>query len=119
MLPPDQQLICVCLDAFVVGGLRFKEYFQHFFLEPFVDRIEISDIQPADLESGLECVIDATLRLGFLPKLRILLEKMALDLSEDVSISVQPKPVPVSPQVPNNPALEQNEVRAFIDIEVS
>ena len=103
----------------LVGGLRFKEYFQHFFLEPFVDRIEISDIQPADLESGLECVIDATLRLGFLPKLRILLEKMALDLSEDVSISVQPKPVPVSPQVPNNPALEQNEVRAFIDIEVS
>ena len=44
---------------------------------------------------------------------------MALDLSEDVSIFVQPKPVPVSPQVPNNPALEQNEVRAFIDIEVS
>jgi hypothetical protein len=44
---------------------------------------------------------------------------MALDLSEEVSISVQPKPVPVSPQVPNNPALEQDEVRAFIDIEVS
>jgi len=74
--------------------------------------------QPAELESGIECVIDATLRLGFLPKLRILLEKMALDITDDVSISVQPKPV-VSPQVPNNPAIEQNEVRAFIDLEVS
>ena len=118
VLPPDQQLICVCLDACAVGGLRFREYFQHFYLEPFVDRIEISDIQPAELESGIECVIDATLRLGFLPKLRILLEKMALDITDDVSISVQPKPV-VSPQVPNNPALEDDEVRAFIDLEVS
>ena len=119
VLPPDQQLICVCLDAFAVGGLRFKEYFQHFFLEPFVDRIEISDIQPADLESGIECVIDATLRLGFLPKLRILLKKMTLDLTDDVTIFVQPKPVAVSPAVPNNPAVEQDEVRAFIDLEVS
>jgi hypothetical protein len=119
VLPPDQQLICVCLDAFLVGGLRFKEYFQHFFLEPFVDRIEISDIQPPDLESGLECVIDTTLRLGFLPQLRILLDKMSLELTDDVTIDVQPKPVPVSPQVPNNPAIEQDEVRAFIDLEVS
>ena len=119
VLPPGQRLICVCLDASLTGGFRFKEYFQHFFLEPFVDRIEISDIQPPDLESGLECVIDATLRLSFLPKLRILLEKMALDITDDVSISVQPKPVPVSAQVPNNPALEENEVRAFIDLEVS
>jgi hypothetical protein len=53
VLPPDQQLICVCLDASAVGGLRFKQYFQHFFLEPFVDRIEISDIQPADLIADL------------------------------------------------------------------
>ena len=119
VLPPDQQLICVCLDVCAVGGLRFREYFQHFYLEPFVDRIEISDIEPADLESGLECVIDATLRLGFLPKLRILLEKMALDITDDVTISVQPKPVAVSPAVPNNPAIEQDEVRAFIDLEVS
>jgi hypothetical protein len=121
VLPTDQQLICVCLDAFVVGGLRFKQYFQHFFLEPFVDRIEIQDIQPASLESGLECVIDATLRLGFLPKLRFLLDTMTLNLVNDVklSLSVLPKPVPTSPQVPNNPALEQNEVRAFIDVEVS
>jgi hypothetical protein len=116
---PAQQLICVCLDAFAVGGVRFKEYFQHFFLEPFVERIEISDIQPPDLESGIECVLDATLRLGFLPKLRILLEKMALDITDDVTIFVQPKPVPVSPQVLHNPALEQDEVRAFIDLEVS
>jgi hypothetical protein len=44
---------------------------------------------------------------------------MALDITDDVSIDVQPKPVPVSADVPNNPALEQNEVRAFIDLEVS
>jgi hypothetical protein len=121
VLPPDQQLICVCLDASAVGGLRFKQYFQHFFLEPFVDRIEISDIQPANLESGLECVIDATLRLGFLPKLRFLLDTLSLNLTKEVllSLSVLPKPVATSPQVPNNPALEQNEVRAFIDVEVS
>ena len=62
--------------------------------------------------------IDVTLRLGFLPKLRILLEKMALDIAEDIAINVQPKPA-VSPQIPNNPAVEGDEVKAFIDLEVS
>ena len=119
VLPPGQRLICVCLNAALTGSLRFKEYFQHFFLEPVVDRLEITDIQPPDLESGLECIIDATLRLSFLPQLRFLLEKLTLDLTDDVAINVQPKPVPVSAQVPNNPALENNEVRAFIDVEVS
>ena len=119
MLPPGQRLICVCLDAALTGGFRFKEYFQHFFLEPVVDRLEITDIQPPDLESGLECLIDATLRLSFLPQLRFLLEKIALDITDDVSIDVQPKPVPISAEVPNNPALEEHEVRAFIDVEVS
>ena len=84
--------------------------------EPFVDRIEISppDRRPRERHRFQHC---ATLRLGFLPKLRILLEKMALDITDDVSISVQPKPVAVTPQVPNNPAVGV-EVRAFIDLEV-
>jgi hypothetical protein len=115
---PAGKLICVCLDASAVGGARFREYWQQWYLEPFVDRIEISEIRPEELENGIECVIDATLRLGFLPQLRILLEKMTLDLTEQIAISVQPKPAQ-SPQVPNNPAIEGDEVRAFIDLEVS
>jgi hypothetical protein len=114
---PTQQLICICLDAFLVGGVRFREYFQEFYFEPFADRVEISDIRPDELESGIECVVDATLRLGFLPKLRILLKTLSLDLTDDVTIEVQPKPV-LPPEVPNNPAIEEDEVRAFIDLEL-
>lgn len=117
ILPADR-LLCVCLDASAVGGLRFREYWQQWYLEPFIDRIEITDIRPENLESGIECLIDATLRLGFLPQLRILLEKMTLDITEDVAIDVFPKPVQ-SPQVPNNPAVEGDEVKAFVELEVS
>ena len=115
---PAGRLLCVCLSASAVGGLRFREYWQQWYLEPFIDRIEITDIQPQELENAIECVIDVTLRLGFLPKLRILLEKMALDIAEDIAINVQPKPAQ-SPQIPNNPAVEGDEVKAFIDLEVS
>ena len=119
VLPPGQRLICVCLDASLVGGFRFKEYFQHFFLEPVVDRIEISDIQPPDLESGLECLIDATLRFELPAEAPHPARQVCARPHRRRLDFVQPKPVPVSPQVPNNPALEQNEVRAFIDVEVS
>jgi hypothetical protein len=117
ILPADK-LNCICLDASVVGCVRFRKYWQQWYLEPFVDRIEITDIRPEDLEDSIECVIDTTLRLGFLPQLRILLEKMTLDITKDIAIDVQPKPVQ-SPQVPNNPAVEGDEVKAFIDLEVS
>ena len=115
---PAERLQCICLSASAIGGLRFREYWQQWYLEPFVDQIEITDISPEALEGGLECLISTTLRLGFLPQLRILLEKMALDITDDIAINVQPKPA-VSPQIPNNPALEGDEVKAFIDVEVS
>jgi hypothetical protein len=115
---PADRLLCICLNASVVGGIRFREYWQQWYLEPFIDRIEITEIRPEELENGIECILDATLRLGFLPQLRILLDKMTLELTEDISIDVQPKPVQ-SPQVPNNPAVEGDEVKAFVDMDVS
>jgi hypothetical protein len=115
---PCDRLLCVCLDASAVGGMRFREYWQQWYLEPFIDRIEITDIRPEELESALECVIDTTLRLGFLPQLRFLLEKMTLNLTKSIAIDVQPKPVQ-PPEVPNNPAIENDDIKAFIDLEVS
>ena len=115
---PADRLLCTCLDAFAVGGLRFREYWQQWYLEPFIDRIEIAEIRPEDLENGIECIIGTTFRLGFLPRLRVLLEDLTFNLTEQISLSLQPKPAGSS-QIPNNPAVESDELKAFIDVDIS
>jgi hypothetical protein len=115
---PADRLLCTCLDAFAVGGVRFAPYWQQWYLEPFVDRIEITEIRPEDLEAGVECIVDTTLRLGLVPKLRILLGDLTFELTKQISISLQPKPVAESPQIPKNPAVEADELKAFIDLDI-
>lgn len=116
---PADRLVCACLDAFAVGGVRFREYWQQWYLEPFLDRIEIADIRPENLEMGIECLVDTTFRLSLLPRLRILLADLTFELTKQVSISLQPKPVAESPHIPKNPAVERDELKLFIDLGIS
>lgn len=114
---PTRGLICVCLDVFAIGGVRIRTYNGKPYLEPFLDRIEIVDIRPEELEYALECYVEMMLKLGVLPKLRILLERAPLEIMKDV-VSVKVAPTPVSAAVPNNPAIEDDRLKAFIDLEV-
>jgi len=113
---PTRQLICFCLDVFAVGGVRTRYYDGRPYLEPFVDTVEIVDIKPPGLENTLECYVFLLLKLAVLPGLRMLLEVAPLRLMENVSVVL--KPTPPSGTVPNNPAVESDELRAFVDVEV-
>jgi hypothetical protein len=113
---PTGELVCFCLGAFAIAGVRIKAYSGKNYLEPFLDRLEIVDVKPDGLESGLECYISTVLRLSLLPQLRILLESFTLELLADVSVAI--KPTPTSAAVPNNPAIEQNQLKAFATVEV-
>lgn len=117
---PTRQLLCFCVEAFAVGGVRIATYNGRPYLEPFVDQIEIVDIKPTELENNLECYIGLVLKLSVLPGLRILLQHAPLNLTQGATdLFPQPtnvvlSPVPASGVVPNNPAVEDDQLKVFI-----
>ncbi|MFN0104846.1 MAG: hypothetical protein ACKV2U_22530 [Bryobacteraceae bacterium] len=121
---PARQLQCFCLSAFAVGGVRIATYDGKPYLEPFLDGIEIVDIEPKGLENSMECYITLLLRLVVLPGLRILLQHAPLNLTQGATdLFPQPtnvviSPMPTSAALPNNPAIEDDRLKAFIHVEV-
>jgi hypothetical protein len=121
---PTRQLTCFCLDAYATGGIRIATYHGKPYLEPFLDGFEIVDIRPVDLENGLECYISLMIKLAVLPGLRMLLERLPLNLTQGATdLFPQPtnviiSPMPVSASLPNNPSIEKNLLNVFIKAEV-
>jgi hypothetical protein len=114
---PFRALTCFCLEAFVTGGMRITEYWGKPWLEPYVDGVEIVDIEPERLENSIECYLKTLLRLVVLPKLRILLEHAPFHIMKLASVTLSPTPAPA--RVANNPAIEDDQVKAFIDVKVA
>ena len=121
---PTGQLICFCLRAFVVGRMVIRNYYGKPYLEMQLVGFEIVDIQPAELESGLECYARTMIRLAVLPQLRILLEQTVLDfksyldnLKKSVFVKIAPTAAPAV--VAHNPAVEEDQVKLFLQVEVS
>jgi hypothetical protein len=96
--------------------VRIRQYWGKPWLEPFLEGVEIVDIQPANLEDSLECYIKMLLKLVVLPKLRILLEHEAFDIMQLAEVTLTP--TPTSASLPNNPAIEKDQLKAFINVEV-
>ena len=122
---PTRQLHCFCLEAYVHGGVRIATHHGKPYLEPFLDGFEIVDIEPKGLENSLECYLGLLMRLVVLPGLRILLEHAPLNLTQGAT-DLFPQPtnvtlsaVPVSASVPNNPAIEDDQLKVFIHAEVN
>ena len=115
---PFRELRCVCLDAFVTGGARIRTYNGKPYLEPFLDGFEIVDIKPQQLEDALECYVKLILKLSVLPGLRVLLEMTPLDIIKD-KVHLSLVPMPTGAALPNNPAIEDDLLKAFIKVEVN
>jgi hypothetical protein len=122
----SQEFICVCLEVYAVfhfdlgtiGGGDVT------YLKPRLDGLELVQIEEP-LESLVECYVRTVLRLGVFPQLSAQLGKLVLDITRmleenDITIDQQVslRPTAVSPAVPNNPAIEENELRVFIDLVV-
>lgn len=114
---PFRELQCFCLDAYVTGGVRIRTYGGKPYLEPFLTGFEIVDIKPDGLESALECYIKLVLELSVLPGLRILLEAASFDLIKD-KVKLVISAMPTSAALPNNPAIEDDQLKAFAKVEV-
>ncbi len=106
------------------GGVRIVSYGGKPYLEPFLDGFEIVDIKPVELEDSLECYLSLLLRLSVLPGLRFLLQHAPLNLTQGATdlfpkpTNVVLSPMPVSAALPNSPAIEDDQLKAFIKAEV-
>jgi hypothetical protein len=125
---PTRKLICFCLEVFATGHFEWGTVpgSQEQWLKPKLDGIEIVDIQPNDMENAIECYIATILRLGILPQLMIPMSKMVLDVAAqvkkwglDLGKQVKLQPAAVPGDIPNNPAVEEDQLRVFIDLVIS
>lgn len=125
---PTRELLCFCLEVFVSGHFEWGSVAgsKQQWLKPRVDKVEIVDIAPVPMENAIECYVMTMLRLGILPRLMVPMEKLILDITAMLQqqgltvgqqITLQPAAVPGD--VPNNPAVEEDQIKAFINLSVT
>ena len=110
---PAKRLMCFCLEVYAVGHIETTQVGNKHVFAPKLDSIEIVDLCPEGLENSIECYMELVLKLGLLPRIRVALEKIVLDQLKIVNIEVKP-----TPGLPNNPAIEKDELKVFINMEV-
>ncbi|MGI0006058.1 MAG: hypothetical protein ACREAO_02960 [Nitrososphaera sp.] len=114
-LPPSK-MECFCLDLFATAGCRITGTPGAQVIRPKVDGIEIVDLKPEGLENAIECYALLALNQGILPPLGASISQLAFgvfDLPEDKG-EIQ---VSASTAVPNNPAIEDNQLKAFVNLD--
>jgi hypothetical protein len=127
---PSATVICSCLDVFGVGHFEWGAVagFPGQFLKTRLDNLEIVDLvtnPPSNLEDMLECYLRTVLRLGVLPQLIVPMQNLVLDITRmlqnngtTIGQHVSVVPAPVSASVPNNPAVENDQLKVFFNLKV-
>jgi hypothetical protein len=113
---PTRELDCFCLDLFATGGAKITGAVGNQLISPFVDGIDIVDLKPDALKNMIECYALLALNQGILPGIGQVVSKMAFTLfplpSNLGSILLS-----ASTAVPNNPAIEDDQLKAFINLD--
>lgn len=114
---PTRKLECFCLEADLVAGADFfgPAGDQHF--RGILGGLEIVDLAPQGMEDAIECYAKVVAIFGLLPKLSVPVIRFTTELLGLVALAIEP--TPSSPDVPNNPALEDDSIKLFIDLTAS
>jgi hypothetical protein len=114
IVPPTRHLLCFCLDVYVVAHVELETIFGKPALVGKVDTVDIVDIKPDDLEESLNCYLRTTFEVLLKEKLAISIDKLALSFPVfGGAFSIAPTP---NPPIPNNPAIEDNQIKEFISV---
>lgn len=113
---PFTNIDCFCLDVVAVGRLKRRpQSREHEPNEEYLcielTGIEIVDIEPEGMENSLECLLYLVLNFGVLPRLRMMIADLRFG---KVPLSVIMSPV--SDDLPNNPAVENDRLFVFLDL---
>jgi hypothetical protein len=111
------KLECFCLEVFVVGHFERAFILGREVLLGKVDGVEIVDIKPDQLENSIECYIKTAVTLTLRQKLAIPLATffVSFPLFGMGTVTLSPTP---NPPVPNNPAIEEDQLKVFINMTV-
>jgi hypothetical protein len=111
------KLNCFCIDVFVVGHIERALIAGKESLLGKVDDMDIVEIKPDPLEQNLICYLKTAVNVILREKLTIAIEKLFLSfpLFGLATITLSPTP---NPPVPNNPAIEDDQLKVFINMKV-
>jgi hypothetical protein len=110
---PTRQLDCFCVDLFLVGGLDFIGPASGQHVQGKVFGLELVDIKPDGLENSIECYLRVLAQLVLLPQLSVPVIQLTKDVMGLASITLSPT-LP-APALPNNPAIEDDRLKIFLD----
>jgi hypothetical protein len=113
---PTRELECFCLDLFVICHIEMVGPIGSQMLRPVLDGLELVDIKPDGLENSLECYLKMLMQFVILPKLSIALQKWIFEIPNLFSLAFSATPAPA--EVPFNPAIEDDKLKVFVDLEV-
>jgi hypothetical protein len=107
-------ILCFCLDLFATLHVEREGSASDPMIALRLDNLEVVDVKPDGLESAVECFLRAMLIMGVLPKVKLALDSLILSVGKVLTIS----PTPISAAVPFNPAIEDDQIKAFITVTV-
>jgi hypothetical protein len=108
---------CFCLDVYAVGHISREFIAGREALLATVDEMDIVDIKPEGLESNLICYLMTTTNVVLREKLTIAIETLMVSFPLFGLATVTLAPTP-DPPIPNNPAVEDDQVKVFITMTV-
>lgn len=113
---PTSRLDCFCLDLFATGRASVSGPVGYQKMLLGVDGIEIVDLRPEALENNIECYALLALNQGILPTIGETISNIAFDFI-DLPDSLGKLRVSAATTVPNNPAIEDDQLKAFINVD--
>jgi len=120
--PSTSKLECFCLDLYAIGGCKISGLAESQKIGLKVDGIEIVDLEPPGLENAIECYAKSVLNHGIFPHVAEIISKLTFGVitippstgSFQVSGNLQ---LSGTTTVPNNPAIEDDQLKAFINLD--
>lgn len=108
---------CFCVDVFAIGHIERQLIAGRESLLVKLDDMDIVDIEPNALEANMICYLKTTVNVVLREKLTIALQTLMLSFPLFGLGTVTLAPTP-DPPIPNNPAVEDDQVKAFIAMTV-
>jgi hypothetical protein len=109
------RLNCFCLDVVAIGTVVQLSVGGMPSLMAEVTKLEIVGVEPEGLEANLVCYLKTAINVVLREKLTVAIKTLMLSFSlfNITTISLEPTP---DPPVANNPAIDDNQLMAFITI---
>jgi hypothetical protein len=118
VVPPTRKLLCFCVDAYMVAHVTVKNVAGKPTLIGIIDGVDVVVIEPKGLSDNINCYLKTTIQLLLQEKAILPLSTMLFDipLLNLATITAQLTP---NPPIPNNPAIEDDQLKVFITITVA